>query len=248
MAKPTEGRVSCEACPLRKRETYRPFSKKELSFVSSFKAGELTIQAGATLFEEGTDSAHIYTVLSGWAFRYKLLENGERQILNFALPGDLLGLQAMMLGSLEHSVESLTTLTLCVFERARIWELYQEHPSLAFDLTWIASREERLLDETLLSVGRRSAAERIAHLLLLIYDRATLAGLATRNRVRLPITQYHLADALGLSLVHTNKTLRKLVNDGYVSWQGGELVVLKKDELIDLAGYDVQLSGPRPFI
>ncbi|TIP57352.1 MAG: Crp/Fnr family transcriptional regulator, partial [Mesorhizobium sp.] len=99
---------------------------------------------------EGSHSAHLYTVLSGWAFRYKLLPDGRRQILNFSMPGDLIGLQGSLMGEMQHSVEALSPMLLCVFEREQLQELYRNHPGLAYDITWIASREERMLDENLL--------------------------------------------------------------------------------------------------
>ena len=238
----------CEDCPIRKNENFREFSGKELDYVRKFKAGELAIERGATVFLEGTDSAHLFTVLDGWAFRYKMLEDGRRQILNYALPGDLLGLQASIMGKLDHSVEALTDVVLCVFQRDRIWELYQSHPGLAFDTTWLAAREERLLDENLLSVGRRTAEERISHMLLSLAERARRTGLTAGNRVKFPITQHHLADTLGLSLVHTNKTLRKLVNKGVIRWQPGELQIKNSRQLSELAKYQVAPLVQRPFI
>jgi len=72
---------------------FRPFTAEELAFISRFKKGELTVERGATVLVEGSHSAHLYTVLSGWAFRYKLLSDGRRQILNYTMPGDLIGLQ-----------------------------------------------------------------------------------------------------------------------------------------------------------
>ena len=84
----------CETCPIRKLAIFRQFSDEELAFVSRFKAGELHIDGGTTILREQTSSTHLYTVLAGWAFRYKTLPDGRRQILNFALPGDFLGLQA----------------------------------------------------------------------------------------------------------------------------------------------------------
>jgi CRP-like cAMP-binding protein len=241
--------TNCDACPFRTNDRYHRFTEEEAEFVRKFKSGELNIQGGATLFEEDADSPHFYTVLSGWAFRYKMLADARRQILNFVMPGDLVGLQAAMFSKLDHSVEALSDLTLCVFEREHIWDLYQSHPTLAFDITWLSSREERLLDEYLLNVGQRSARERIAHLLLLLFDRAGTVGLASRNRVKLPITQNHLADALGLSLVHTNKTLRKLVKDGFVKWHtGGDLELVDAKGLARMSSYSVDHPKPRPFI
>jgi CRP-like cAMP-binding protein len=149
----------------------------ELAFVKSFKVDELRVDPGTSFLREGSQSEHLYTVLSGWAFRYKMLDDGRRQILNYALPADIVGLQGAVMREMEHSVEALTPLTLCVFPRVKLWELYGHFPSLAFDMTWLAAREEQLIDENLVSLGRRTALERIAYLLLHLYTRAEEAGL-----------------------------------------------------------------------
>ena len=82
--------------------------------------------------------------------------DGRRQILNFALPGDFIGLQASIFDSIGNSVEALSDVVLCVFPREKLWDLYTRYPTLAFDVTWLAAREEQILDEHLLSVGRRT--------------------------------------------------------------------------------------------
>src|SRR6185312_8365246 len=146
-------RIPCEKCPLRERPVFRPFERKELAFVSRFKTGELSVDRGTTVLVEGSHSAHLYTVLSGWGFRYKLLSDGRRQILNYVMPGDLIGLQGSVMGEMQHSIEALSPMLLCVFERSELHELYRNYPDLAYDITWLASREERMLDENLLSVG-----------------------------------------------------------------------------------------------
>ena len=169
-AAPTAGRkVPCEKCPLRGKEVLRDFTAKELPFVAEFKSGELNVQAGTNVLLQGTNSAHLYTVLSGWAFRYKTLADGRRQILNYALPADLLGLQGSVSDEMQHSVEALTDMILCVFPREKLWDLYSGYPALAFDVTWLAAREEQMLDENLLNVGRRTALERTAYLLLHLF-------------------------------------------------------------------------------
>src|SRR5262245_38604794 len=86
-------RVPCEQCPLRVVPGFRRFTADELRFVANFKRGELVAEQGATILAEGTHSAQLFTLLSGWAFRFKTLEDGRRQILNYVLPGDLIGLQ-----------------------------------------------------------------------------------------------------------------------------------------------------------
>ena len=211
--------VPCEKCPLRAEPSLRDFSQEELDFIAGFKSGELTAEEGTTLLMQGTDSAHLYTVLSGWAVRHKTLPDGRRQILNFVLPADLIGLQGTVLGEMQHSVEALSDMVLCVFPRERLWELYRGHPSLAFDLTWIAAREEQMLEENLVSVGRRTALERVAFVLLHLFVRAEQVRLTANNKVQFPFTQQHLADALGMSLVHTNKTLQKLMASKATRWK-----------------------------
>jgi CRP/FNR family transcriptional regulator, anaerobic regulatory protein len=237
--------VPCEACPFRSyHAVFRDFTPEELEFVSAFKAGELRVERGNAFLLQGTSSAHLYTVLGGWAFRYKMLPDGRRQILNYALPGDFVGLQGAVLNAMEHSVEALTDRVLCIFPRDRLWELHRGHPTLAFDLTWLAAREEQILGEQLLSVGRRSAIERVAYL----FTRAKQLGLAEGNAVGFPLTQQHIADTLGMSLVHTNKTLQRLRRSRAVRWDRNELEILDAAELGRIAQYDATERAVRPFI
>ena len=246
---PAAGRqVPCEKCPLRGLDIFRKFSPEELGFVSEFKSGELAAQPGTTLFLQGTNAAHLYTMLAGWAFRYKTLADGRRQILNFVLPGDFVGLQGSIMNEMQHSVETLTDSVLCIFPRDKLWNLYTGFPSLAFDITWIAAREEQVIDEHLLSVGRRSALERMAYVLLHLFERMEVLGMAKGNKAQLPLTQQHLADTLGMSLVHANKTLRRLINAKVVRWQDKVFEIVDRDKLAEMAIYDFTEKTPRPFI
>lgn len=244
----TARRVSCEACFLRSNPTFRPFAPEELKFVAGFKRGELVADAGSMILSEGAHSAQLFTLLSGWAFRYKTLEDGRRQILNYLLPGDLVGLQGSVIGEMQHSVESLSPVVLCVFQRDQLQTLFKNHPGLAFDITWLASREERMLDENLLSIGRRSAMERAAYLIAFIYQRAARVGLAAGKRLLIPISQQHVADTLGLSIVHTNKTLRKLADRKLIRWHGRACEVLDEPGLREIAGWPGLDERERPLI
>ncbi|MDO1584284.1 Crp/Fnr family transcriptional regulator [Rhizobium oryzicola] len=242
-------RIPCDLCPIGRRPHFRNFTQEELGFVQSFKIGELSVDPGATVISEGERHPQLYTVLTGWGYRYKILEDGRRQILNYVLPGDLVGLQGNLMAEMMHSVEALTRLTLCTFERDKLTTLFRDHPSLAYDLTWIASREESMLDEHLLSIGRRTALERAAYLLAFLDTRAEMTGVFVEGGPNiLPLTQQHVADTLGLSLVHTNKTLRKLADMGMVRWLDRGCEVLDQRRLFDLAGWRPTKEGPRPFI
>ena len=200
------------------------------------------------ILSEGAHSAQLFTLLSGWAFRYKTLEDGRRQILNYLLPGDLAGLQGSVIGEMQHSIEALSPVTFCIFQRDNLQSLFRDQPGLAFDITWLAAREERMLDETLLSVGRRSAVERAAYLIVFIYQRAARIGLTGEQRLLIPITQQHVADTLGLSIVHTNKTLRKLAERGLIKWHDRACEVLDEVGLLELSGWTGLEEERRPFI
>ncbi len=241
-------RYPCPKCPLRAKDAFRDFSKDELTFITGFKAGELTVEPGTTVLAEGSASAHLFTVLSGWGFRYKLMDDGRRQILNFILPGDLVGLQGSLLDEMNHSVEALTEMILCVFQRDRIWELFKLQPSLGFDVTWLAAREEQILDEHLLSVGRRTAEERAAYLLLFLFSRAEVRGLTRGNTIAFPFTQPHIADTLGLSLVHTNRILNRLARRKVIAIRQRQLELLNRDALVRIARWDPHRNGKRPLL
>jgi len=209
---------------------------------------EKIVEAGSTVFLENSEHVHFYTILSGWAFRYKILEDGRRQILNFTLPSDLLGLQNAIFKTMKHSVEALTDLTLCVFDRNQLWELYTNHPDLAFDTTWIAAREENLVGDNLVSVGRRTGIERVAYVLLHLFSRAEQLQLTKRDELRLPVTQQQIADALGLSLVHTNTTIQRLTKLGLITWKQGIFLLRDRDGLAAIVMYRYEDASPRPFI
>jgi CRP-like cAMP-binding protein len=218
--KETMERYPCERCPLRPLEIFRPFESDELAFVSKFKRGELAVERGETVLAEGSSNRHLFTVLFGWAFRYKLLSDGRRQILNYSMPGDLIGLQGTLMGEMQHSIEALSPMRLCVFERDQLPELYRLHPGLAFDITWIASREEQMLDENLLSVGRRTAVERVAYLIAFLCARAVSLGLDEGQVVKIPITQQHVAILWGFRWFTPTKPSASLL---IASWSIGAI-------------------------
>jgi CRP-like cAMP-binding protein/multimeric flavodoxin WrbA len=236
--------LPCRECPLRELPLFLTHSADELALVQALKQRELRLAAGETLIHEGQTDTPLYTLLDGWAFRFKTLSDGRRQILNFLLAGDFIGVQQKMGEAASHGVTTLTDAVFCVFRRDALWELHRRSPMMGFNTTWLTAREEALVDDTLLSIGRRSAEERIASLLILLFKRAAaLQPDGAEAGVPFPLTQQHLADALGLSLVHTNKTLRKLERRGLHRVRDGRLQLLDVKALARLA--DLYGDGPR---
>lgn len=240
--------VRCYECPLPRLAVFKPNTEEEIDFIDAMKRGQIQVLAGREIVHQGDRDPRLYSVLSGWAFRFKTLTDGRRQILNFLLPGDLIGFQAQLLGDSEHGVEALTDVDLCVFSRDKIWELYNRYPELAFDITWLAAHEEGMVDENLVSSGRRTALEAVATLLIHLYKRAAAVDLAVKDGIDFPITQQHIADALGLSLVHTNKTLRRLRKLGLFGLDQRRLVLLEPKALRKLADYFERPINARPLI
>lgn len=244
--------VSCEKCPLRRQQLFVPFSDDEVAFMQSFKTGELTVDAGTTILMEGSNSPQLYTVFSGMGTRYTTLENGRRQVINFLFPGDFIGLQASLMGEMKHSVEASTEMVLCAFKRGDLWNLFKAQPNRAYDLTWIAAVEEHFLGETIATLGQRDAAQRISWAFLRIEKRLRAVGLGRSgpndSTVPLPFRQQDLADALGLSLVHTNKTLSRLRELKVAAWADGTLRVLDRKGLAEIAMEMPDAEEKRPIL
>jgi CRP-like cAMP-binding protein len=240
--------VPCALCPLRRKAAFKDKSPKEVDFIQSIKIEHRRVQAGTEIIHQGQVEPELFTLFSGWAFRQKMLPDGRRQILNFMLPGDIMGLQASLLNASEHSIEALTDAELCVFSRSKIWSLFETMPQLAYELSWLGAREESLVDENLTSVGQRTARERMAALVLNLYRRCSHLDLVTDESFVFPLTRQHLADALGLSLVHTIKTWSYLRKTGLFKISNGSLVLLNPRLTERWASYYDQEWRPRPLL
>nr|WP_237058418.1 Crp/Fnr family transcriptional regulator [Loktanella sp. M215] len=223
-------------------------NEQDVLAMQRFKVGELTIEAGTPVLIEGSNSPQLFTALRGMGLRYKTTMDGGRQVVNFVFPGDFIGLQAGVMGEMAHSVEASSKMTLCVFNRSELWNFFKSHPERGFDITWLAAVEEHFLGEALTSIGQRSAFEALSWALLRTFVRAEAIGLVQNRRMNLPYRQQDLADALGLSLVHTNKTLSKLRDQQLADWSDGHLTINDKVKLAEIARVELDLVPRRPLM
>jgi len=240
--------VSCFECELRACGLFKPISPNELGAINEIKREHIALKAGAEIIRAGDSSPEIYTLYAGWAFRFKMLPDGRRQILNFLLPGDLIGLQAAMFDAAQHGIEALTDVQLCLLPRRKVWGLFGEMPGLAFDVAWLGSREESHVDDNLTSAGRRTALERTAALIIVLYKRSRALGLVAGATLAWPLTQQHIADALGMSLVHTNKTLARLRRMGMFKRANGSMTLTNPRVLERIAQHFDEEVAVRPLI
>lgn len=222
----------------RKLRMFTVFSERELRWLDSATADMKTVEPGVELVRPESVSNQVFVLQAGWAYRYKALPDGRRQVLNFVLPGDFMGLRAHFFGIADHSIVTLTDATISVLSAFDIANLFQDFPKLAAAITWSAAREEAMLAEHVVRLGRRNALERTAHLLLELLNRLESVGVISGRSYAFPITQQLLADTLGLSVVHVNRTLRKLRSLGLIETEGGRVCLKDITRLEKLAAYD----------
>lgn len=240
--------IDCIDCPLRCRPLFVPMTPQELEFMRGFKAGERVVPTGSDIVVQGQTSSALYTVLEGMAVRAIHLPEGQRQVISFAFPGDFIGLQSGLMGEAHHSVTAITDMVLCHFPRNRVWDLFRNQPERAYDLTWIAAMEEHFLGETVATLGQRDATERVSWALVRIWRRLVALGMQVGDGVPFPFRQQDLADALGLSVVHTNRVLGQLRRAGLAQITARQLVMLDHVGLSRLAQLDVDREDIRPLI
>lgn len=248
MASPAVTGVKCGECKFQAMKCFRKLTPSEIAFMRSFKVGEAQFKRGKDILREGEKYPEIYSVLSGFAIKYKTLEDGRRQIVNYVFPGDLIGLQGSLLDKMHHGVEALSDVLLCKLSKKKFWDMNRELPELGYDVSWLAAQENAILAEFLLSAGQRSASERIAYLIQVLFERARIAGVLKGKTLTMPVTQEHFADTIGFSLVHTNKCIARLKRIGVFSWKGNELVIQDPSKLQDITGPITAIHTPRPFL
>jgi CRP-like cAMP-binding protein len=208
--------------------------------------------AGSLLVSEKQLDCDARLLLSGWAFRFRVFEDGRRQISRLFLPGDFIGLHSGILGIPEQTVAALTNVQLARFNVHGFVERLQRSTGLWLAVLWSDSRDRLIAEERIASIGRRSAYQRLAHIFLEMYMRLELIGAASNDVFSSPMTQDHLADLLGLTSIHVNRTLRQLKRDGLIATQGRTIRLLSRSRLAAIADFDPRylvhqnLRQPRP--
>jgi CRP-like cAMP-binding protein len=218
--------------------TFVPLSERELGCLTEIQSAPFHVAPGTELVHQGEAEHVAYILQAGWGCSFKLLHNGERQIITFPVPGDCVGLRSILLRTADHSFSALTDAVVSRVEVSRMLQIFNELPHLGEAVLWATSRDEAIVVEHLASIGRRNSLERTAHFFLELYDRLQLVGLTTADEFACPLTQYHLADALGLSAIHVNRVLRELRERGLITFQEQVVTIHDPVELKELAGYE----------
>lgn len=199
--------------------------------IKDYEAGTTFIRAGIAL----TRSA---LLVEGMVARYKDLADGQRQIMELHVPGDFVDLHGFLLKRIEHNIAALTPVRIAYVPHENLRAITEEEPHLA-RLLWFATLVDASIQrEKILSVGRRPALGRVAHLLCELYVRLEMIGAAGDCVFDLPLTQQDLADATGLTSVHVNRMLKKLRDDTLVTFRGGRVVIHDWERLKRIAEFE----------
>ena len=222
----------------RKLGAFVNLSDPELAVLANLHGRRKSFSAGRDMVHQGQADQSAYVLAEGWVCSYRLLPGGGRQIVDFQIPGDFLGLRTILYRSAGQSIEPLTKVQASVVSGSDLMDVFARNPRLGTAVLWAASRDDAMVVEHLVGIGRRNALERTAHLLLELGARLTLVGMATKSGYDCPLSQYLLADALGLSAVHVNRVLRELREDGLLTFRNGRVDMTDFNGLVTLADFD----------
>jgi CRP-like cAMP-binding protein len=224
---------------VRKLESFQSFSaESETAILDLASRRNRALRPGDDLISEGDEPRTIYLVVEGWACRYKMLDDGRRQILAFFLPGDLCDLHVYILDEMDHSIGALTPLTYALVKPTELEDLCDNHPRVVRSLWWESLVSASIQREWLVSAGQRSAFEALAHLCCELYFRLKLIGLTSNGECTLPLTQSDIADALGLTQPHVSRTIAELNASGLASLKRRHLSVFDLANLMSAGRFN----------
>ncbi|TNE38918.1 MAG: Crp/Fnr family transcriptional regulator [Sphingomonadales bacterium] len=229
--------VPCDECALRQLARFKRFSAPELAYVKALKSGQIELPARQTIIEPGAYDDRLYTLYSGWAFRYRLTSGGQRQIIEVLLPGSLIGLQQLMLGHSDSGVESLTPVTLCVLSGRTLKQLFVQFGDLSDAMVLALMEDQRRGDTRLALVSRLPAPARLAYFLLELFDRLVALDMVKGDWCYFPLQRRHIADLLGLSDTHVSRSMKELRQRHLASIDSSSLSILDRRQMTAFSGY-----------
>ncbi len=195
-------------------------------------------KAGTDLIAQGDRPREVFLLIEGWACRYKVLPDGNRQIMAYLIPGDLCDIHVFILKAMDHAIGLLSDARVAAIPKRVMLDTLREHPGIAQALFWATLVDEAVLREWLVNIGQRDAYRRTAHLFCEMRLRMRQVGLTHDGAFSLPLTQEQLGDTMGLTSVHVNRTLQKMRAEGLISLQGGVLTIHDPDRMAAIAGFD----------
>jgi CRP-like cAMP-binding protein len=221
---------------VRKLSNYTPLSDEERKAIIDATGKVTDFKSGDDIVQRGDFTGGVRLVLEGFASRYKILEDGRRQILGYLIPGDLCDVHVFLLKRMDHSIAAMTRTKIALISQTNVLAFTDRYPNLTRALWWSTLLDESITREWVVNLGQRTAYERMAHLFCELLYRLRAIGEVRNNSFALPLTQTALGDTLGLSTVHINRTLQDLRAQRLISFKAGVLTVHDPAGL-ELAGF-----------
>lgn len=224
-----------KSCLVKHFQHYASLRPQEREFLESLEDRPVPYARNSKVWHEGSDASTFYVVRSGWAYSSRILKNGNRQVLDLFLPGDVIGLRELPYRRRLNAVHTITDAQLCPFPKSQLQTLFATSPALGQLLFALAAQGQALLLERVINLGRRSARQRVAHLLVELSVRLKQRAITDGT---LPLSQTLLADLLGLSAVHINRTIRRLREEGLIDLNYQTIRLLDIEVLKEIAGFN----------
>ncbi|HXG81626.1 MAG TPA: Crp/Fnr family transcriptional regulator [Sphingomicrobium sp.] len=223
---------------MRRWSSYAPLSPDEASALLSLPFTRKSCGKDGYLVRDGQQVSDCTFLLSGFAYRQKLIRNGGRQIISFHIPTEFVDLQNGLLAVADHSVQCLNACEVAIIPRRALLDLANEHRNIRIAMWTETLIDASIFREWVVNVGRRDSKARIAHLLCEMVVRMRKIGTGHDGSYDFPVTQEQLADATGLTPVHTNRTLQALRREGLIQLNGKSLRVLDWEGLREAGDFD----------
>lgn len=217
---------------------YTTLHKADVAALTQATANARWVQARHDLIREGDQPGVVFVILEGWAFRYKILPSGTRQVLAHLMPGDCCDLHIGLLDEMDHSIQTTTRACVATIRSVDMATMLERHPGIAKAMYIGQLIDEGTMRAWITSMGRRASVERVAHLMCELYLRARNIGLTDKAELEVPLSQSMLADSLGMTAVHLNRVLKKLRLDNAMTLKRGSLTIADPDKLAQIAGFD----------
>jgi CRP-like cAMP-binding protein len=223
---------------IRKLESIGSVSEAERSALCRLQPTLTCLNAHEDLVREGERLDSITVLIQGYACRYKLLADGKRQIMAFHIPGDILDMRSFLLPRMDHSIGSITPSQLGVIPHAALHDVFSNQPGLAYHFWRSTLVDAAIFREWMVGIGRRLAFSRIAHLFCELIVRMQSVGLCSDYTIELPLRQSDIADAVGMSTVHVNRTLQELRKQKLIKFARGTLTAMDWPRLCVAGQFD----------
>ncbi len=215
---------------------FTPLSDEDVRVLDALCSSEKRFKGSVDILAEGEAPRSTFIVIRGMACRYRLLSDGRRQVLTFFLPGDLIGLHAFLLGSIDHFIGTIGPTRLVEINRDTVIEMVTHHPRIRAALWWSARQEDAMLRERIVSLGRRNARGRVAYLLCELVWRQRAIRMSEGHAIRLPLTQTDMADALGLTPISVNRILQAFRREQLITLRQRRLTLWDVARLQNISG------------